>query len=138
MNLKNKLSVKEVVGNVKSLLKGMKEAEVKDLIKVIGICNGTETVNTNFGDSIALKGQFKFVNIETKQEFVSGKCYLPEMATNLVTGQLTENVRQVEFAFVIGIVAKESVQIGYEYTVKPLIEPGVNDPLLALEQKLSS
>jgi hypothetical protein len=136
MNLKNKLSVKEVVGNVKSFLKGMNEADVKDLVKVVGICNGSEVINTSFGDSIALKGQFKFTNLMTNQEFVSGKCYLPEMASNLVTGQLTENVRQVEFAFVIGIVAKESVQIGYEYTVRPLIEPGANDPLLALEQKI--
>jgi hypothetical protein len=138
MELVNKITIKGLVGAVKAFIKNKVNGEVVKLVQIVGICNGSGVTPTQFGDSTFLKGQFKATSlIDGKIVQGSGKCYLPDSATNLILGQLTDEVKAVQFAFNIGVKVDESVQIGYVYSIEPLLKPEANNPIALLEQKLS-
>lgn len=132
MELVNKITVKIVCGVIAEAMQGKKTL---DLMQIVGIANGTGITNGTYGESVFLKGQFKATNLLTKDVFASGKCYLPDAATNLVAGQLNGDNTQVQFAFIIGAKAANN-KVGYEYFVKPLIEPSENDPIALIENQI--
>jgi hypothetical protein len=137
MELVNKITIKGLVGAVKGIIKGKADGEIVKLAQIVGICNGTGVVPTQYGDSTFLKGQFKMKSLLDGKEQQSGKCFLPDSAINLVAGQLTDDCKAIQFAFNIGVKVDDSIQIGYVYTIEPLLSPEANNPLALLEQKLA-
>lgn len=135
--LVSKISVKNVCGKV-----NRKELTAEDtaLMRVIGIAKGTFTGETDKGQFIGFKGQFKAKDLRTGKEYFSGKLFLPSAASDLLEGQFTGDPKQdapVNFAFVITAREDESSTVGYVYGVETLIEPDAKDPLILLEDKVN-
>ncbi len=139
VELLSKISVKTVYGSIN--VKKLHEEGAKSIVRVIGLANGVQTGESAYGTWTAFKGNFKAINLETGETFSSAKVFIPAIAQNLIEGALSNASNDaVEFAFDIGIKpAKDSKGAdSYEYTVKPLIEASDNDPLAALEKRLSA
>ena len=139
MELLNKISVKGVYGAID--IKALHAGGAKTLMRVMGIVNSYKVITTSFGDSIAFLGNIKAVNVDTGDEFRSGKAFLPAIASLLIEGALSgQNAEGVQFAFDVGIkpVQDRQGKDSYEYTVKPLIDTADNDPLKLLEDKINS
>lgn len=139
MQLVSKISAKTVYGSVD--IKALHTAKVeKKIIRVIGLASGIKTGETSFGAFVAFTGNFKAINLDTNEEFRSGKVFLPNIAQNLLEGALAQTESDaVEFAFDIGVkpVQDRQGKDSYEYTVTPLMAAQDNDPLAALEGKLN-
>lgn len=73
-------------------------------------------------------GAFKAVNLITGEMFEASSCILPNFITESIAAALTDG-NDVEFALQIGVRSKPSSVTGYEYTVRPLIEPKPNDAM---------
>jgi hypothetical protein len=132
--LTNKLSIKTIVGKIDK--KSLTE-ENQDLCMIFGYAREIFTgQHGTFGDYTGFKGAFQGINLKTSERFQAGKLFLPDMASNLLEGELASG-NEVEFAFNIGVKADESSSVGYSYTVTPLIKPDKSDPLLQLEAKFS-
>lgn len=131
-----KISVKSIFGDVKAALKKGTIQDGTAIIRVIGIASGTKTGNTQFGDWTALLGQFKGTNLVTGEQFTSGKCFLPESAMELIVPVVVAG-NTAEFAVDIGVKENDSLAIGYEYTVTPLIQQGSTDAMERLESAVA-
>ena len=136
MELIGKISPKNCSGNIKQILKEMKEGQTQDILQVIGIAKGTIEGESDFGPYTGFKGQFKAKNLLDGREFMSGKCFLPDVATDLIAAQFADDIKEIQFAFIVGVKAVETSSVGYEYYAKPLTEPKENDPLALLERNL--
>ena len=128
MEILNKITVKAVCGELKC-------DKPQDLCVIIGVVRSSEEVKGIYGTSHRLVGEFKATNLKTQETFFSGNCFLPAIAESLVIGQLDVD-NAIQIAFKIGIRPANN-KAGYEYTVKPLIEPAQNNPLAMLESKIS-
>ena len=154
-NIVKKLSMRHLVGNVKSYIP-TKEVEeqrngktvVKDvpaigetawLASVVGIARGTKTGQSTYGEWTALTGDFvatAMVGEKKGQRFRTGQLFLPDVVLNMITAAI-DGKSGVEFAFNIGITAADTEgerpsATGYEYTADFLTEPAENDPLAGL------
>jgi hypothetical protein len=129
----SKISTKTVGANLTNA-----KTDVLDLYLVYGVASGVEKVETAYGDSTKLTGQFEAVNKETGEVFISGQLYLPASVASLIAGKLKSASKEidsdtvsVQFAFSIGTKPAKT-NVGYEYTVKEEIEPDGLDSLSEL------
>ena len=99
-----------------------------DLLKVVGVCRQAQSGASPLGEYFKLIGEFRAVNTVTGEIFASTRCILPNFIAEGIGYALTTS-DNVEFGILIGAKAKPSSVTGYEFTVKPLIEPKVNDQL---------
>ena len=105
----------------------------KELMQVVGIASSTRTGTTTYGDYVGFRGQFQATNMETGEQYRAAQCFLPDDITSMLAVELGgDNVKKVEFAFVVGIRPRDDLEIGYEYPAKPLMEPSSQDPLESL------
>lgn len=135
INFQKKLSTNKICGKI-----GARDVEVgknKDLYEVVGVASGTKSGSTDFGDWRALTGNFAAQNLVTGEKFRSGVCFLPDVALDPIVGQLDSGATGIQFGWVIGIKGDDSVQCGYTYYARPLIEADENDPLEQLTAKMS-
>lgn len=134
--LLKKLSIKGICGNFDVPAPG----ETVELAVIMGFARGAEVKATTFGDSIGFVGDFKGIDVSTGEEFRSGKCYLPDVAADLLDNALQANEGTVEFGFKIAIVGVKGRKDGegnkYEYRCAPLMETAENDPLTMLENRI--
>lgn len=147
-NLVSKISAKTIMGNVKQLVPKDDVVEGKvtvdrngqsvDLLRVVGFATGTVVGESNFGPWLAFKGTFSATRLDTGEIFRSGKLFLPDTASDLLAGMVQSSDGAVEFAFDIGVKRDDEAQIGYVYTVKPLLEIAENDPVAMLMARLSA
>jgi len=134
IELISKISTKTVAGTVSK----PKEGESAVLYRVLGIANGIKSGESTYGEFTAFTGNFKAINLETGKVYQSGKVFLPSIAQTMLEGALSDaNTDSVEFAFDIGVKHAANA-IGYEYTVTPLVAASDNDPLSALESKVTA
>jgi hypothetical protein len=112
---------------------------------IIGVVEKTEAGVTSLGEYIAFIGSFKATNLETGEVYRSKKCLLPGVASDALEDAVNGSEGgAVEFAIEIGIKRNikknaqgEEVGVGYEYTMKPLIEMDETaDPLARLESRI--
>lgn len=130
----NKISIKNVVGAIDSA--ALPKTGVKPLMRVVGVVTGIQTCNSQYGEWVVLKGNFKATNIESGDEFASNKALIQDTLTDAIVMKLSdENAKSVEFAADIGV-KKAKNAIGYEYTVTTLREISESDPLAALDESL--
>lgn len=159
MRIKKKLSMRELVGDVKKFIP-MKEIEEKRgdktvvkevpdvggetvwLANVVGIARGIKTGMSSFGEWAALMGDFiavPLVGDDTGKQYRTGQIFLPDVILNMISASMDGNTG-VEFAFKVGIYAADdsgdrASATGYEYTADFLIDMQENDPLATLMQK---
>lgn len=136
MELINKISVATVIGDVKRLVKEMKDGESKTIMRVVGIANGTKSGESDMGPWTKLLGEFKATNLLDQKEYVSGSCFLPASVMDVVSGQFGDDVKKVQFGFDIVIVEDIGSQVGYHYSAIPLLKPQENNALALLEKSI--
>lgn len=113
------------------------EGEHKIIAVIYGHAHKHDVVTTTFGDSVRFHGAFKALNSSTGEYYSAGKCFLPDVVTELLVNaidNMPESATSVEFALEIGVEYSEKGNTGYVYTVRPLVELKESEPLLALEQ----
>ena len=137
-----KISVKTVCGAIKRPEVGGKPWNI---MRVLGVADALNTGTSQYGDWVALLGQFKATDIATGEIVYSGVCLLPEVAVSMIATKVKELISSgqgggVEFACEIIVTpdqdpAKPTVQ-GYSYAVEWIGTTGRTDPLASLEMRL--
>ena len=117
-------------------------AAIMPLLTVYGIASDFKAGagKDGMGDYVKFQGQFKAINVETGEVFISGAAIFPGAAPDLVFGALRalgEAGGAVEFAFNIGVKFDASAATKYVYSVQQVTAMGQADPLAALEAKLN-
>lgn len=133
-SLIKKISAKTIVGVVAA------PEKATPLYTVMGIANGVKTGQSTYGEWIALTGQFEAMNLETGEAFAAPQVFLPEPLNGLIVAKVRtpdENgvTPSVRFAVEVGIKPSKST-MGYEYTVRELVDASENDPLADLRKAL--
>jgi len=126
-NFIKKISVKNVVGDVKKII-GNDETCI---MRVIGIVRAMQSGQSDYGDWVKLKGDFQATNLLTGDVYRSPNCFLPEIATDMIAGVFSEDSEALQFGFDISVKPNDT-PIGYEYNCASLIEADDNDPLQQL------
>lgn len=113
--------------------------EVKEFAHIFGVASGFKTGHTTYGDWTALTGQFEGVSLITGQVFVSGTCFIPGAAGEMLIGGLrTAKVSDPDAAATFGIalgvkyLKRQDGTHGYEYTARKLLDLAAADPLAEL------
>lgn len=137
MQIVNKITMKVIFGEVKDLV--IKDDQI-DILQIIGVAKTKEQFKSIFGGkeslSWCLHGTFKAQNIRTKEQYYSNRCFLPEIAANLIADQIEGDDNIVQFAFILGVKYSKA-PIGYEYTVKSLVKPVENDMIASMEKQIA-
>lgn len=112
----------------------LKEGEAFPIATFIGTARAHETVDSPYGDSTRILGNFEGINLRTGEVFRANKAFLPEVIESiLVEGIDTldpdDPKASIEFALEIGVQHSEKGNMGYAYTVKPLVPLKENDSL---------
>lgn len=107
------------------------------LASVYGRVRGKKVGQSTFGDFIKFEGEFEGVNIATGEVFRSGALILPKVLESLLAGAV-DGENTVDFAVEIWAKPSEKGNTGYEYGVKPLIEPAASDELAALRNQVKA
>jgi len=134
-----KISAKGVCGNVKKVLREnlSPDQETMDLMRVIGVASGVKTGTSDHGDWVALLGNFKATNLVTGEIFQSGKCFLPDIASDMIAPVVSSG-QPVEFAIDIYVQIDDESATGYIYGIKPLVTPGADDAISRLEHAVTN
>lgn len=138
-NLIKKVTVKTVFGDPKKYIRdnGLKASVA--IVRIVGIATRLVTGESDYGPWVKFKGNFKATNLLTGEEFRSGSCLMPEVASDLVEGAMCgEGVDGVNFAFDILLVPDDSSATGYVYQAEPLIDYTESDPLALLESQVAA
>ena len=144
-----KITVKTVFGDKGDILeKVMSDKTIKHpLIRVMGYCTSVrhstsreKSQDGEFIKSTGLVGEIEAVNLETGEAFISGVCWLPQLAIDLVAGKLEgdEEISRVGFAFDISAKFSLDSATSYEYIVEPLLEIKESDAMSELKKALPS
>lgn len=131
-NILRKISAKNVVGDIKKMVAADQIKKETVVMRVLGVAHATTTGASSFGDWMAFKGRFKATNTLTGEEFSSGKCFLPSIASEIVETALalrTDHTLPVEFAMDITVVPDSTVAVGYQYGVQQVFEAAPDDVL---------
>ena len=146
MEIINKISVKTVCGLPRKLLGNLDKVL---LMEIMGVVTDIETGKSTFkneegeaDDWTALLGQFKAKNLNNHQSYFSGKCFLPNVVSDLLVAQFkigrAQGLQTLQFAFLIGIKDAPNLAIGYQYYGTSLLPPDVaSDPFAAIENKIN-
>lgn len=136
-NIIKKISVKTVCGDVKKLMSMHNIKKQTAILRVYGTANGVQTGSSNFGEWTALKGMFKAVNLLTGEAFNAGKCFLPDVAMDSIVPVVISG-QPVEFAIDVFVSPSDTVAVGYEYNIKPLVAVTEDSALARLEQQIAA
>lgn len=142
MEITKKLSAKLLSGGS---IKAPAAGETVWLYEVAGLASGTKHGSSNYGDWVAIMGNFigKQLTRDDKgvyaygKTFRTGQFFLPDVLTNLVL-PATENLGKgdaVEFGFRVGVLGDESSATKYVFVAESLIPVEANDPLTMLAGK---
>lgn len=141
--LPKKLSAKAICGNLKKMVmdgikaETLKNGDTIELFDVMGVARDTMTGVSDFGDWIGFKGDFQAIRTTDGQRFRSGKCFLPEGASDLIEAAQPSKEKEIAFAFRIGLIVDDTANTLYEYTVESPLEPEQNDAIKRLEESYS-
>lgn len=114
----------------KTLTKDVKKAPCGELYKVVGVAQGIKAGESNYGGWECLTGRFRAIVAGSGEVFEAPRCFLPDVAHNMVADQLKLGADSVEFGFSVQKVESSTSSCGYEYSVVPLIAPSKeSDPL---------
>ena len=138
INLQKKLSVTRLVGKM-TIKRVLEHPEQKvPCGRFYGTASGTKTGITDFGEWTALTGQFRAVHPETGEISDSGVCFLPDVALEMVTGQLAAGAVGVDFAFDLVAVPDDASTSGFGYRAIPVFEMAEDNPIMRMEAKMQA
>ena len=137
VNLQKKISVAKVFGKINAVIVAKAENGILEIGRFFGSASGVKTGVSDFGEWTALTGQFRAINKQTGEVFDSGVCFLPDVALDLIVGQLNGGAQAVDFAFDINAVLDETVQVGYSYRAIPILETSAESPISRLEAQMA-
>jgi hypothetical protein len=108
-----------------------------DLFQIAGIATDTKVGVSNFGEWVALLGDFQATNVYTGEIMRAAKVLLPPILLELVQGKMAgqgSDGRGVTFAFMVGIKVDEDPRssLGYTYYAKNIVAPSADDPMTKL------
>lgn len=134
MQLVKKLGAKQILGNVKQVVKDNCEndGDTYQAYTVYGVTNGIKTGMSNYGEWCAFQGTIEAVNHVTGEGFASTQCFIPEPLESIIKTALEDN-DAVEFAFVVHVKRRDDLKEGYEYIVVPRKEAQESNPLAHLK-----
>lgn len=112
---------------------GRKEKTI--LYHIIGSAGDSKTIETSYGPSTALLGQFEAINAETGESFYSGVAYLPPHITNMIGAQMKKSDSPTQFALSVGVQPSDS-RFGYEYFAETYIDPKADEQLSSMRKLL--
>jgi len=136
-----KLSVREMFGSATEIKKAAinlpNDGDKLPLFRIVGLVSLVRRVETQYGESYGLRGEFIATLVRDGSKFASMEAFLPDFATQLVMGALnsakhaSENKADVtvEIALDIGLQRVDKLAIGYEYTVTPVTPLQTSSPL---------
>ncbi|WWT37761.1 ssDNA binding protein [Enterobacteria phage PRDaquamarine] len=107
------------------------------LASIYGRVRGKKVGQSTFGDFIKFEGEFEGVNLATGEVFRSGALILPKVLESLLAGAV-DGENTVDFAVEVWAKPSEKGNTGYEYGIKPLIEPAASDELAQLRQTVKA
>jgi len=134
----------EIPGGVQTMVKKIsskllcgvvREKENGVLYNVIGTATGIKTGQSNFGEWVALKGEFNAWN--DKVNLKSRIIFLPEVATIPIESALKSGAKHIDFGISVIKGASDSV-IGYEYSIKNIIPVKESNRLEDLRERFNS
>ena len=131
MEILRKLTIKNTGWNTAELKAAVTKAPSTDILKIAGVITAIRPGQTQLGEYAELVGQFQAVNLVTGEMFQSGKAILPNFIADPMV-EASKGGSEVEFAIQIGVKRNEGSVVGYEFSVKPLVEPKVSDKLAKL------
>lgn len=137
VSLQKKISVAKVFGKINAVIVAKSENGILEIGRFFGSASGTKSGVSDFGEWTALTGQFRAINKSTGETFDSGVCFLPDVALDLIVGQLMGGARAVDFAFDINAVLDDTVQVGYSYRAIPILEATGDSPIARIESQLA-
>lgn len=126
MKTLKKITTKAVLGKV----------TVGSALRVIGFVDRIEHMETPYGDSLRLKGEFEAINISTGEGFRSFNAFLPDIVTDQIEAALAASEGRVEFGVDIHADEDNSVNTGYVYSATNLLPPAADNPLEKIKKAL--
>ncbi len=79
------------------------EGKRLDLADVYGVATKAKPGQSDYGGYVAFLGQFRAINLETKQVFESSKCILPRFIEEELYGALGDSGESANVTFAIRI-----------------------------------
>lgn len=136
-----KVSVAKVFGKLKiadlMAIKNGDEFGDLDVMQVVGVAVGTKAGESDYGDWLALTGDFEATNPKTGEVFRSAICFVPDVAlTPIQVGLAQEGARGVRFAIMVTARFNEDVSTKYEYGFRPLIPAAADDPIAQIKAQM--
>lgn len=129
-----KITLKNVgaaVGKIKELISAVKEGEIVNLARIVGVANGFKTGQTDKGEYIKLLGEFRAVNLIDHSDYQAPQAIIPSfIAENFVPALQASGT--VEFAIEVNAKRDDSSVTGYTFVMTPLIESKPSDRMREL------
>lgn len=138
-----KLSARAIIGSAVELKK-MALAIPADggsvpLFRLVGLVSRVRTVESSYGESFGLRGEFQATRTSDGAKFASMEVFLPDFATQLVLGAFNaakiaagKDDVTVQISLDIGLKRRDDIAIGYEYTAEPVVPLVTSSPLQML------
>lgn len=109
------------------------------LFIIYGVAHGYVQKEGDYGLWTKLLGTFEAVRLSDGQKFQSPQAFLPSPYDEMIAQKLTtEGNDNVTFAFEVGVKRPDTGTLAYEYTCKPVQQPGAVDPLAELRQSITA
>lgn len=137
MEMLRKITIKTVGFDAKTIKATVDEQDKAALIRVAGIVNAAKPGQTDKGEFLALIGEFSALNLQTGEQFSSGKCILPNFIADQF-GAVLQQHGTAEFGLEIGAKKDDSAVTGYTFTVRPLVESKSSNRMQELIQTISA
>lgn len=106
------------------------------VLTIVGLVNGyKEKTSETMDTSYAFMGEFQAINM-LGERIISPVAYLPEPAQGMIKAAVDGGATAIEIGFVIDAVRSDDTPVGYEYQIKPLVEPKASTALDHLAGRL--
>lgn len=135
-----KITSKIAAGLTAAEIAKLGRKEKTPLYHVMGICNGTKEIETDYGPATGLRGNFETtssINGEVKQ---AALFWPPAFVAELINAQLLTGKGvsgfSVQFAMTIGVEPSDDGVMGYAYYVDVLQEADASDPFESLRSAI--
>lgn len=113
----------------------------KIVLLINGLVDGYNIKTTNFGDSVALQGEFNAINPINGEAYLSNVAYLPSDFAAMIQKKLDnrkDSSETVEFSAQITPVKSEKGARGYTFVMEPVQTVEVYNRRTAMLEKLQS
>lgn len=132
-----KLSVKEVIGDVKKILRGIEnDKDGVDLYLLGGVATGFSTGTGTYGDWTKIQGDFLCHSLIDGRRFSAPACFVQEPVQGYLLNALS-NATEVEFTVKVRLMRDDSVAIGYTYILTPVLNAEQTDKLEKVRSRMS-